>query len=99
MIKDHLYLTMALLAHDNDMTLADFLKLVEKTFTVDRSEMPRNEQNEIVYPDGRVGISLESDESSLLKICEAADLTNVTLNQFVIMATQEALTKTRSTDN
>lgn len=74
------------LAHQNGMTVDTFLSHITQQYEVDNSHLPRNDENEIVYENGDLGIDLDMPDDDLLSIHWAAARKGMTTNEFVVSA-------------
>ena len=86
-------ITLYRLASDNNLTFSEFVKKIEKEYTVDTSNYPKNEDGDIIYPDGKIGISLNFDHDEELELHELASAEGVSTNQFIENASQFAIDK------
>lgn len=90
-LEKKIELTVLDLAHQNNMTAEQFLEHITNQYTVDLSEMPRDEEGNIRYEDGKVGIDIEIPDEERLTIHIAAATRNMTTNEFVEKAVEEAI--------
>lgn len=82
------------LAHENNMTIKDFVKKIERIFHVDTSKYPKTEDGAVIYPDDTIGIDMDMTTDEELKIHMAAQLQGITTNEFVIRAVTSAIGNT-----
>jgi hypothetical protein len=86
MVRDEIFVRLANVAMNNDVTIESLLQTVEKHFAVDRSQFPVNDKGEIEYPDGRVGLDLDIDPETILTLHTMAAARNVKTNDIIIEA-------------
>lgn len=85
------FVRIANIAHSNSATIEQMLDILESNHTIKTDHLPHNDENEILYPNGDIGIPLDADEETLATIHLAAAKLGVTTNTFMNNVAREKI--------
>jgi hypothetical protein len=79
------------LAHQNDMTINEFLEHLTTQYTVDTSHLPKDKDGCTKLEDGNLGIDLDLNDEEALTIHWSAAREGITTNQYIVKALELAI--------
>ena len=81
------------LASNNDITLTELLDDIKKKYNVDTSKFSRTKDDEVIYPNGKIGIPLDLTDEEEYYLHKAAYISNVNTNDFIVDAIETYITE------